>query len=103
MEVFNGSWEAIAQGRADIVIGATAAVPVGGDFEVRDMGILDWAFVMSPNHPCVREQNLSEEFISQFLAICLDDTSSVLPNAIPNTTLNSAVCCCLTGTVRLKV
>ncbi|WP_172780407.1 DNA-binding transcriptional activator PunR [Vibrio cholerae] len=79
MEVFNGSWEAIAQGRADIVIGATAAVPVGGDFEVRDMGILDWAFVMSPNHPCVREQNLSEEFISQFLAICLDDTSSVLP------------------------
>ncbi|WP_162809782.1 LysR family transcriptional regulator, partial [Vibrio cholerae] len=37
MEVFNGSWEAIAQGRADIVIGATAAVPVGGDFEVRDM------------------------------------------------------------------
>lgn len=27
----------------------------------------------------MREQNLSEEFISQFLAICLDDTSSVLP------------------------
>ncbi len=52
---------------------------VGGYFEVRDMGILDWAFVMSPNHPCVREQNLSEGFISQFLAICLDDTSSVLP------------------------
>ncbi|MCW8335945.1 LysR family transcriptional regulator [Vibrio sp. SCSIO 43135] len=79
MEVFNGSWEAIAQGRADIVIGATSAVPVGGDFEVRDMGILDWAFVMSPCHPCVREQNLTEEFVSQFPAICLDDTSSVLP------------------------
>lgn len=30
MEVFNGSWEAIAQGRADIVIGATSAIPVGG-------------------------------------------------------------------------
>ena len=79
MEVFNGSWEAIAQGRADIVIGATSAVPVGGDFEVKDMGRLDWAFVMSPSHPCVREQQLTEEFVSQFPAICLDDTSSVLP------------------------
>ncbi|MBW3698398.1 LysR family transcriptional regulator [Vibrio sp. T187] len=79
MEVFNGSWEAIAQGRADIVIGATSAIPVGGDFEVRDMGRLDWAFVMSPSHPCVREQNLTEAFVSQYPAICLDDTSSVLP------------------------
>ncbi|MGF1698328.1 LysR family transcriptional regulator [Vibrio lamellibrachiae] len=79
MEVFNGSWEAISQGRADIVIGATSAVPVGGEFEVKDMGILDWAFVMSPSHPCVREQSLTEEFVSQFPAICLDDTSSVLP------------------------
>lgn len=79
MEVFNGSWEAIAQERADIVIGATSAIPVGGDFEVRDMGILDWAFVMSPAHPCVRQQHLTEEFVSQFPAICLDDTSSVLP------------------------
>ncbi|MDA0150405.1 DNA-binding transcriptional activator PunR [Vibrio sp. LaRot3] len=79
MEVFNGSWEAIAQGRADIVIGATAAIPVGGDFEVKEMGILDWAFVMSSCHPCVREQTLTEEFVSQFPAICLDDTSSVLP------------------------
>ncbi|MBY8173398.1 LysR family transcriptional regulator [Vibrio fluvialis] len=79
MEVFNGSWEAISQGRADIVIGATSAVPVGGDFEVLDMGILDWAFVMSPAHPCVREQVLTEAFVSQFPAICLDDTSSVLP------------------------
>ncbi|MEZ9229530.1 DNA-binding transcriptional activator PunR [Vibrio amylolyticus] len=79
MEVFNGSWEAISQGRADIVIGATSAVPVGGEFEVKDMGILDWAFVMSPSHPCVREQRLTEEFVSQFPAICLDDTSSVLP------------------------
>ncbi|WP_425666198.1 DNA-binding transcriptional activator PunR [Vibrio tubiashii] len=79
MEVFNGSWEAIAQERADIVVGATSAIPVGGDFEVRDMGVLDWAFVMSPAHPCVRQQNLTEEFVSQYPAICLDDTSSVLP------------------------
>ncbi|MGD8173515.1 DNA-binding transcriptional activator PunR [Vibrio sp. TRT 21S02] len=79
MEVFNGSWEAIAQGRADIVIGATSAIPVGGDFEVKEMGTLDWAFVMSPSHPCVKEQCLTESFVSQFPAICLDDTSNILP------------------------
>lgn len=79
MEVFNGSWEAISQERADIVIGATAAIPVGGDFEVREMGILDWAFVMSPSHPCVKQQVLSEEYVSQYPAICLDDTSNLLP------------------------
>ncbi|MDN3608652.1 DNA-binding transcriptional activator PunR [Vibrio ostreicida] len=79
MEVFNGSWEAIAQERADIVIGATSAVPVGGDFGVKDMGVLDWVFVMSPAHPCAQQELLTEAFVSQFPAICLDDTSSVLP------------------------
>lgn len=79
MEVYNGSWEAIAQGRADIVIGATSSIPIGGDFKVRDMGTLDWAFVMSPTHPCVHEQKLSETIVSQFPSISLDDTSCVLP------------------------
>ncbi|MFA0413775.1 DNA-binding transcriptional activator PunR [Vibrio renipiscarius] len=79
MEVYNGSWEAISQGRADIVIGATSAVPVGGDFEVRDMGKLEWAFVVSPTHPCATAANLEESFVSQFPSICLDDTSTVLP------------------------
>ncbi len=79
MEVFNGSWEAIDQERADIVIGATSAIPISGDFQVREMGMLDWAFVMSPAHPCVRQQRLTEAFVSQFPVICLDDTSNVLP------------------------
>ncbi|MBU2897573.1 DNA-binding transcriptional activator PunR [Vibrio hepatarius] len=79
MEVFNGSWEAISQERADIVIGATSAIPVGGDFEVKDMGGLDWTFVVAPHHPCAQYQVLTEEFVSQFPAICLDDTSNVLP------------------------
>ncbi|BDU39045.1 DNA-binding transcriptional activator PunR [Vibrio nigripulchritudo] len=79
MEVFNGSWEAISQERADIVLGATAAVPVGGDFGIRPMGDLEWVFVMSPAHPCVLAESLCEETVSPFLAICLDDTSIVLP------------------------
>ncbi|MDN3679335.1 DNA-binding transcriptional activator PunR [Vibrio tapetis subsp. quintayensis] len=79
MEVFNGSWEAISQERADIVLGATAAVPVGGEFSIKPMGKLDWAFVMSPDHPASNLTELNEETLNSFAAICLDDTSNVLP------------------------
>ncbi|MFA0439636.1 LysR family transcriptional regulator [Vibrio sp. 10N.286.49.C2] len=79
MEVYNGSWEAISEQRADIVIGATSAIPVGGEYGVRPMGDLTWALVMAPNHPCAMATHLDEEFASQFPAICLDDTSRVLP------------------------
>lgn len=79
MEVFNGSWEAIAQGRADVVIGATSAVPVGGNFEVKEMGVLDWAFVMAPGHPCANLAVLGADQLSAYPAVCLDDTSISLP------------------------
>lgn len=88
MEVFNGSWEAISQGRADIAIGATSAIPVGGEYQLKNMGCLDWIFVMSPSHPCADLLELSEEIVSQYPAICLDDTSRELPkrhnNYYPN-------------------
>ncbi len=79
MEVFNGSWEAISQERADIVLGATAAVPVGGEFSIKPMGKLEWAFVMSPTHPAASLSALNEDTLNSFAAICLDDTSNVLP------------------------
>lgn len=79
MEVFNGSWEAIAQGRADIVIGATSSVPVNGDFEVKEMGLLGWSFVVSPQHPCADKLNLTESDLRDYPFICLDDTSTILP------------------------
>ncbi len=79
MEVFNGSWEAISRNRADVVIGATSAIPVGGEFEIKDMGHLEWVFVMSPSHPCATLTDLDEHIVSQYPAICLDDTSQVLP------------------------
>jgi DNA-binding transcriptional LysR family regulator len=79
MEVYNGSWEALSQQRADIVIGATSAVPINGEYGVTNMGSLDWALVMSPNHPCAGLTTLTEELVSPFPAVCLDDTSRELP------------------------
>ncbi|QIR06025.1 DNA-binding transcriptional activator PunR [Salinivibrio costicola] len=80
MEVFNGVWDALADDRADIAIGATAAVPVSGAFRYREMGTLRWRFVVSPSHPLVQcVQPLANEQLAPYPAICLEDTSRRLP------------------------
>ncbi|GAA4898021.1 DNA-binding transcriptional activator PunR [Ferrimonas pelagia] len=78
MEVFNGVWDALADGRADIAIGATTAVPVGGDFGARDMGQMDWALVMAPDHPVATMTTLTGEKLAAFPVIGLEDTSRTL-------------------------
>lgn len=79
MEVFNGSWEAISEGRADIVIGATSAIPVSGDYGVKPMGQLDWVYVMAADHSLAKKKQLNEQDLASIPAICLDDTSILLP------------------------
>ncbi|WP_417349593.1 DNA-binding transcriptional activator PunR [Ferrimonas sp.] len=79
MEVFNGVWDALAEGRAEIAIGATSAIPVGGDFGYLDMGEIDWAFVMAAHHPLANTEHLSEEAIGRFPAISLEDSARTLP------------------------
>jgi DNA-binding transcriptional LysR family regulator len=79
MEVFNGSWEAISQDRTDVVIGATSSIPVNGNFEVKDMGHLDWQFVVAQIHPIAAVEHPTEMQLSDYPFICLDDTSTQLP------------------------
>ncbi|WP_394201752.1 DNA-binding transcriptional activator PunR [Shewanella waksmanii] len=80
IEVFNGVWEAIASGRSDIAIGATTAIPVGGDYHFRDMGEIEWAFLVSKNHPLAEiEGPLKDEMLKQYPSICLEDTSREIP------------------------
>ncbi|USD38992.1 MULTISPECIES: DNA-binding transcriptional activator PunR [Ferrimonas] len=79
MEVFNGVWDALADGRADIAIGATSAIPVGGDFGFRDMGELHWRFVMAPHHPCAQEAVLTHQQLERYPVICLEDSARTLP------------------------
>ena len=83
MEVFNGVWDALADGRADLVIGATSAIPVWGAFDYRDMGRLNWRFVISPDHPLASvDHPLTENELAKYPAICLEDTSRTLPKRI---------------------
>lgn len=79
-EVFNGVWDALADGRVDVAIGATQAIPVGGRFAFRNMGALNWRCVVASNHPLARQHaETSEEAIGEWPSLVLEDTSRALP------------------------
>ena len=78
-EVFNGVWDALADDRVDMAIGATQAVPVSGRFNVRDMGKLSWRCVVASGHPLHQLQQVSEEALRRWPSLVLEDTSRVLP------------------------
>ena len=80
MEVFNGVWDALVDDRADIAIGATAAVPIAGGVAYRSMGELSWDFVVSAQHPlAIQESPLSDAQLISFPSICLEDSARTLP------------------------
>ncbi len=78
-EVFNGVWDALADGRVDVAIGATQAIPVGGRFAFQDMGALNWRCVVSPDHPLVNNTELNDEILRAWPSLVLEDTSRALP------------------------
>jgi len=82
-EVLAGNWDALAQGRADLVIGASGDTPLGG-FSTRSLGNLEFDFVAAPHHPISQEaEPLSESVIQSWRAVSVGDTSRNLP---PRTT-----------------
>ncbi|QKJ87043.1 Transcriptional regulator [Paramixta manurensis] len=79
-EVFNGVWDALADGRVEVAIGATQAIPVGGRFAFRDMGTLNWRCVVSATHPLASYRDvLDDEVIRAWPSLVLEDTSRALP------------------------
>lgn len=79
-EVFNGVWDALADGRVDVAIGATQAVPVGGRFSFRDMGSLKWRCMVQSGHPLLaNDAPLSDELLRDWPSLVLEDTSRALP------------------------
>lgn len=52
-EALTGSWEALREGRADIVIAAGEG-PAGGGYQAATVGSLEFAFCVAPTHPLTR-------------------------------------------------
>lgn len=79
-EVFGGSWDALATGRADLVIGASGEGPPGGGYATRTLGDMEFVFVVPPGHPLASATTpLTSEDILQHRAIAAADSSRNLP------------------------
>ncbi len=79
-EVFNGVWDALADGRVDVAIGATRASPVGERYSFRDMGFMPWRCVVKRDHPLTKIQgSLLDDQLRPYPSLCLEDTSRNLP------------------------
>lgn len=72
--VLGGSWEALVQGRADIIIGALRDPPPLSDFGFSPLGELEQIFVVAAHHPLATEaEPLSRKTIKRHRAIVVGD------------------------------
>jgi DNA-binding transcriptional LysR family regulator len=50
-EQLSGTWEALLDRRADLLVGAAGAGPAGGGYSAEPIGTMAFTFVVSPQHP----------------------------------------------------
>lgn len=75
-EVLGGAWDALAEGRADLVLGAPADPPSGGGYKLRVMAEATMVFVVAPSHPLAKAtEPLNETQIAAFRAVVAADSS----------------------------
>ena len=79
-EVLGGTWDALVDRRADLVIGAWGEAPAGGGYSARPLGEMEWVYAVAPHHPLAREpEPLQRETLLRHRAIAVGDTSRRLP------------------------
>jgi DNA-binding transcriptional LysR family regulator len=79
-EVFGGTWDALASGRADLAIGAPGEGPPGGGYSTHALGSAPFVFVVAPDHPLASvAEPLTPEQIIRYRAIAAADSSRSLP------------------------
>lgn len=75
-EVLGGTWEALREGRADLVIGATNEPPAIPQLRWFELGHMEWVFAVSPRHPLAKAaEPLTQEVVSAHRSIVVADSS----------------------------
>ena len=78
-EVLGGTWEALLDQRADLVVAATNEPPAMAHLQWFELTQLEWVFAVSPRHPLARGakkgQPLSMEAITAHRAVVVADTA----------------------------
>jgi len=80
-EVLAGSWEAIVENRADLVIGGPSPEINTQGIAFEEIGVAEWQFVVAKNHPLSQiKLPLSEEDTKPFHSIMIKDSSKKSPS-----------------------
>ena len=75
-EVLKGVWEALREGRADLVIGATNEPPAIASLRWMQLGQMEWVFAVSPKHALAKAtEPISRATVTQHRAIVVADST----------------------------
>jgi DNA-binding transcriptional LysR family regulator len=75
-EQLSGTWEALLDRRADLLIGAAGEGPPGGGYTYEPVGNVSFVFVVAPNHPLARvEHRLGKAELSEYRAVSVADSA----------------------------
>ena len=82
-EVLRGTWEALRDGRADLVIGATNEPPPHQGLRWFELGVMEWVFAVSPRHPLakVREPLGRDALVGHRAVVVADSSRDISPGA----------------------
>ncbi len=79
-ETLTGAWDALADNRADLVLGATGDAPPGGGYRSQVLGELDFIFAVAPQHPLAQAADpLPAAERGRHRAVVVADSSRRLP------------------------
>ena len=78
-EELSGTWEALLDRRADLLVGAAGAGPSGGGYTAEPIGTASFVFVVAPNHPLAAlEHVLTKADLAGHRAIAVSDSARQL-------------------------
>jgi DNA-binding transcriptional LysR family regulator len=78
-ETMTGCWEALADGRADLLL-AVGDAPPGGGYETRKLGQIEFVFCVAPSHPLARlRRRVSTSDLRNHKAVVVADSGRRLP------------------------
>lgn len=79
-EALSGSWEALVNKRADLIIGISGDEPTGGQWEKAYLGKMNTQLCCSPNHPAATlPAPVEPEQLKDFTHIVISDSARHLP------------------------
>ncbi|MDQ1063061.1 LysR family transcriptional regulator [Stenotrophomonas sp. SORGH_AS_0282] len=83
-EALSGTWEALLDRRADLLVGAAGEGPSGGGYVVEPLGVVRFVFAVAPGHPLAAlPEPLGREQLAAHCAIAVADSARrLLPRTV---------------------